>query len=257
MLGKEQNTEELVSKIKEFQEAIAKSIGGDYSEEKVLDLLEKCLNPDFMAGFTAKQTLKQMGTKILRILIKILLTEKRVPAIIVILETIGSLGEDGNVAVPILIHLIEESKNDRIRSISIGVLNNIIKDHEDIIPILVMALKKDPSPDVQRNAKSCLIRRSNEKGFQNIEALIEEHYPKADYPQDFLASSAVPTLVGRFIQKGNKLFGDGKVAIENLMKAERYFRWAMDLNPGPLEGWIYPRLLFIYDALGFERPRSN
>ena len=72
-----------------------------------------------------------------------------------------------------------------------------------------------------------------------------------DYTEDYIAMGAIEILTARYTDKGQKYFGDGKVSIENLMMAERYFRWAFELNPGPMKKWLHPRLLYIYEKLGY------
>ncbi len=243
----------LSSIINRYQKKLKESIGGDFSEAKVRNLMEQAIDPDFMASFNAKQVLKGMAVNIIPTLVKIMHDDQRDPVRIVVLETIASLGEKADFAFPFLVKLIEEDKNERIRSISIGALNNIIKEDKYIIPIFLRALKNDPSENVKRNAESCLIRRANESGHQTISDLITHHYPTSDYTEDYIAIGAIEILTALFVQIGNVYFGDGNVSVEALMQAEKHFRWAMLLEPGKLKEWIAPRLMFIYDNLGYKK----
>lgn len=246
----------LNSAIKKYLDTVNKSIGNDFSEGRVRDLLEQGIDNDFSVSFNAKQILKGMEVNILPVLIKVLGEEQRDRMRIIILEVLANLGEKGDWAVPILIDLLEKDDNETIRSVAVGALNNIIKEADDIIPILVRALKNDGSSEVQRNADSCLIRRANELGHENKEGLIKAYYK--DYTEDYIAMGAIEILTARYIDKGQKYFGDGKVSMENLMMAERYFRWAFELDSGPMKKWLHPRLLYIYEKLGYtSRPKTQ
>lgn len=242
----------LSSMINKYQERIKKSIGDDFSEGRVRNIIEEAIDPDFMASFSAKQVLKGMAVNIIPTLIKILHEDQRDPVRMVVLETLASLGEKADFAYPLLIHLIDEDKNERIRSISIGALNNIIKENRYVIPILMRALKKDPGENVQRNAESCLIRRAKELGHETISDFVQVYYPASDYTEDYVATGANEILVALFVHEGNELFKDGKVSVEDLIKAEKYFRWAIQMESGKLKEWIAPRLMFIYDKLGYK-----
>ena len=237
--------------IKEYQESVKKSIGDDFSEGRVRNIIEQAIDPDFNVSFNAKQVLKGMGANILPTLVRILDEEQGDPVRIVILETFGNSGDKASFVVPILIKMIEEDNNERIRSISIGVLNAIIKETEYIIPIFLRALKNDTSSDVQRNAEFCLIRRAKESGHENISDLVKSLYP--DSSEDYIASGAIEILIARFVAKGDEYFGDGNVPVEDLTMAEKFFSWAIRLNPGPLKEWIEHRLLFIYDKVGIKK----
>ena len=241
----------LNSAIKKYLDTVNKSIGNDFSEGRVRDLLEQGIDNDFSVSFNAKQILKGMGVNILPVLMKVLGEEQRDRMRIIILEVLANLGEKGGWAVPTLIDLLEKDDNKTIRSVAVGALNEIIKKADDIIPILVRALKKDGSSEVQRNADLCLIRRANELGHENKEGLIKAYYK--DYTEDYIAMGAIEILTAHYTAKGHEYFGDGKVSVENLIMAERYFRWAFELNPGPLKKWLYVRLLFIYEKLGYTK----
>lgn len=237
--------------IKEYQETVKKSIGDDFSEGKVRNLMEQAIDPDFTVSFNAKQLLKGMGVNILPVLVKMLGEEERDPVRIVILGTLGALEDKANFVVPLLIKMIEEDDNERIRSISIGVLNNIVKETDYLIPIFLRALKNDVSSDVQRNAEWCLNRRAKESGHENISDLVKTLY--SEHSEDYLASAAIEILIAKFVSIGDKHFGDGNVPVEDLIVAGKLFSWAIQLNAGPLNEWIGPRLLFIYDKLGHKK----
>lgn len=251
-MSKEPTSEDDLSNIiKKYQETVKKSVGDDFSEGRVRNLMEQAIDLDFNASFNAKQVLKGMGGNILPVLGKILFEEQRDPVRIVVLETLGALGDKAYSAVPMLIKMIEEDKNERIRSISIGALNQIIKETEYLIPIFLRALKNDTSSDVQRNAEWCLNRRVKEAGHEKISDLVKTLYPEQS--EDYIASAAQEILIARFVAKGHEYFGDGNVPVEDLIMAEKFLSWAFKLGPGNLKEWINFRLLFIYDKLGYKK----
>ena len=255
-MSKEPTSEDdfsIASMVNRYQETLKKSIGTDFSEGKVRNLMEQAIDPDFMVSFKSKQVLQGMGANILPVLLKILFEDQRDQVSIVILEILGSLGEKANFSVPILIKMIEEHNNERIRSISIGVLNNILKENFHVVPIFLRALKNDASSNVQRNAELCLIRRAKELGHETISDLIKSLYPEDKYTEGYIASAAIEILIAKFVHEGNEYFGDGKVAVENLITAKKFFSWAIQLETGPLKEWIASRLLFIYDKLGYKK----
>ncbi|MCK4285811.1 MAG: hypothetical protein KAX18_06395, partial [Candidatus Lokiarchaeota archaeon] len=94
--------------IKEYQESVKKSIGDDFSEGRVRNIIEQAIDPDFNVSFNAKQVLKGMGANILPTLVRILDEEQGDPVRIVILETFGNSGDKASFVVPILIKMIEE-----------------------------------------------------------------------------------------------------------------------------------------------------